>query len=290
MRNVVYIDVLFVLNLFINYFILLAAGRLLRVGVSRWRLFCGALLGGLYSLFIFIPDVNFLLSLAAKLIFSLSIVLAAFKNTSIRLFFKLLGSFYLINFAFAGIMMAIWFAFKPKGVLINNGVVYFDVSLLTLAISTILCYLLMMLFSALLRRSAPDSHYYDVVVNVKGMQIPVKGIVDTGNSLCDVFTDTPVMVVEYDLLQSALDEDIKGFFSKSISLQEVSDDYWKPRLRIIPYSSVGREGLLPAFKPEEILIKDKNKVRKRKDVIVAVSRNALPKGDFGALIHPRLVE
>lgn len=87
MRSVVYIDVLFVLNMFVNYFILVTVAKIMRITPSRWRLLCGALLGGLYSLFIFIPDVNVFLSLVAKLAFSVSIVFAAYKNITLKLFF-----------------------------------------------------------------------------------------------------------------------------------------------------------------------------------------------------------
>lgn len=187
-------------------------------------------------------------------------------------------------------MLAIWFAFKPPGIIINNGVVYFDVSILTLTVSTIVCYIVVLLISRLLRRNAPDNRYYDVTIMVRDKKVEIRGIVDTGNSLCDAFTDKPVIIAEYDYFQDVFDEEVKGFFGKTMDTTDISNEYWKPRLRLVPFSSVGKDGLLPAFKPESILIQGNNRFRKCKDVIVAISYNTLPKDDFGALLNPRLVE
>lgn len=56
MSQVVYVDVLLALNLFINYLLLLSGACLLREKVRRWRLLLGAALGAIYALVIFCPS------------------------------------------------------------------------------------------------------------------------------------------------------------------------------------------------------------------------------------------
>lgn len=51
--TVVYIDALFLLNLIVNYLLLLAAARLAGEPLRRLRLAAGAALGGLYAAAIF---------------------------------------------------------------------------------------------------------------------------------------------------------------------------------------------------------------------------------------------
>ena len=53
MGNVIYIDVLIVLNIFINYFLLLATTFFLHQKPKRWRLVVSAVVGSLFSLLIF---------------------------------------------------------------------------------------------------------------------------------------------------------------------------------------------------------------------------------------------
>ena len=59
---VVYVDVLVALNIFVTYFLLLCTRGLLRKTVKRRRLAFGAVLGGLYSLIIFVPELSDILS------------------------------------------------------------------------------------------------------------------------------------------------------------------------------------------------------------------------------------
>ena len=47
--TVVYIDLLFLLNLIANYLLLLAAGRMVGAVLRRWRIGLGAAAGALYA-------------------------------------------------------------------------------------------------------------------------------------------------------------------------------------------------------------------------------------------------
>ena len=53
---VIYIDVLLALNLWIDFILLLATARILRLPRRRWRMVLGALLGAATSCLIFLPD------------------------------------------------------------------------------------------------------------------------------------------------------------------------------------------------------------------------------------------
>ena len=52
----IYIDILVCLNVIVNYFLLLASGKFLSRPYKRWRILLGAFLGGLYSLYILLPQ------------------------------------------------------------------------------------------------------------------------------------------------------------------------------------------------------------------------------------------
>ena len=55
----IYVDVLVCTNIFINYFILLAISRLYSLNLNRPRIIVGAVLGGIFSLLILLPEINF---------------------------------------------------------------------------------------------------------------------------------------------------------------------------------------------------------------------------------------
>ena len=100
----VYLDVLIGVNLFINYFLLLAVARFLHIPAKRGRMVAGAALGAFYALSIFLPELHPVLSLLIKLLMSGSIVWLAFPIQSWKTFLRALAGFYLTSFAFAGFM------------------------------------------------------------------------------------------------------------------------------------------------------------------------------------------
>ena len=53
----VYADVLIVVNLFVNYALLLCSSMIVKNRISNLRLLLGALIGSLYGLVIFLPEI-----------------------------------------------------------------------------------------------------------------------------------------------------------------------------------------------------------------------------------------
>ena len=75
----IYVDVLLGLNLFINYFLLLAVSKFLSWEGKRKRFFLAALIGALYSLTILLPELPDILSLIFKLLIAGVLIRIAFS-------------------------------------------------------------------------------------------------------------------------------------------------------------------------------------------------------------------
>ncbi|MDR1630911.1 MAG: sigma-E processing peptidase SpoIIGA, partial [Oscillospiraceae bacterium] len=84
MQQVIYIDVLIVLNILLTYLLLLATSHMLRNEPPTGRMLAGSFLGGAYSLIILAPPFGLFLSTVIKLLLSLSIVTVTFKPRSLR--------------------------------------------------------------------------------------------------------------------------------------------------------------------------------------------------------------
>ena len=54
MRQTIYLDILFLLNMLVTFLLLCAAEKMAAIKTKRWRLLLAVLLGGIFSLFIFI--------------------------------------------------------------------------------------------------------------------------------------------------------------------------------------------------------------------------------------------
>ena len=76
--TVVYIDSLFLLNLIVDYLLLLGAARLSGAALCRPRLALGAALGAVYACAVFLPGLGFLVHPAVELAMAGAMVLLAF--------------------------------------------------------------------------------------------------------------------------------------------------------------------------------------------------------------------
>ena len=122
----IYIDILVCLNVIVNYFLLLASGKFLSRPYKRWRILLGAFLGGLYSLYILLPQLAQWFTILVELAMAATITLTAFGRKGIL---KTCSCFFAMSFLFAGSMFLLWKTAAPKNLIINNGVVYFSAAL-----------------------------------------------------------------------------------------------------------------------------------------------------------------
>ena len=288
MRQVIYIDVLLCVNLLINYVILILEAKFLNLRIKRKRLILSALIGSFYSIFIFFDQINLLLSLFIKLLMSITIILIAYGFINTRSFVKSIVTFYFINFIFGGIIFCIWYFISPKGIFIKNGIVYFDISPTFLILSTVVIYFSIKIYQYFLGENDLHNSVCDLEILNKGKTVKLFAKVDTGNILKEPFSNKSVIVAEYESLKDILPPEVKNYIQDNV-------EDWTAKgkktslLRVIPYSTVSGEGLLPAFIPEKVTIKYKNKTY-IKETFLAISKRNLFLGDYKALVPPDLID
>ncbi|MDR2647235.1 MAG: sigma-E processing peptidase SpoIIGA [Oscillospiraceae bacterium] len=285
MSDVVYLDVLLAINLFVSYLLLVCSSFLAGVQTRKWRLLCGAILGGASSLFLFLPAAPWWLVLLEKLFCSALIVFAGFSFGSWRRFFRCFAAFFCVNFAFAGIMLALWLCIQPNGMFYQNGAVYFDVSLVSFVIFACVCYAIIRFAVFFLRRRHPNQNLCEVTIHILNHSITLSALYDSGNTLTDGFTGAPVIVVEYAALRTFLPPDLLGFFDDTKNLAQFDDHPWRGRLREIPFHALGQSGLLPAFRSDKAVVRFKNDTAVTNGAIVAVTGDSLSSGSYQVILQ-----
>ena len=112
-------------------------------------------------------------------------------------------------------------------------------------------------------------------------QVNFAAKVDTCNSLREPFSNLPVIVASEEVLKPVLPQDFQ-FLIKGNEMQNFEGF----KIRFIPFQTVSGEGLLPAFKPD--VVKIKNDFEKEAYIAVC-SKEVLPDGTF-SLINPLLID
>jgi stage II sporulation protein GA (sporulation sigma-E factor processing peptidase) len=280
----VYADVLIVVNLFVNYALLLCTSLILKNRVSNLRLLIGALIGSLYGLVIFLPKISIYIELPMRIAVSMLIVLASFGYKNMRRFLRCFFTLFAVTFAFGGIMLVLWVTVAPVGMIYNNGTVYFDIDLSVLAISTVVCFALVSLISRLTARKAPTNSIYNITVTNNDKKISGVALCDTGNSLVESFSGFPVVIGEYESLISILPQSIVHYYENP----SASDD--AENFRLIVCKTVSDVGLLPSFRPKKMEISSLNKKITTDEVYIAVTKNRIGAGEFDFIINPKIFD
>lgn len=277
--TVIYIDVLFLLNLVVDYLLLLTTARITGETISRVRLGLGALLGALYAAAQFLPALGWLARPLCKMAFAVLMVLISFGGS--RRLLRLVLVFFAVSAALCGVVVALQLV-GSEGLTLEQGVLYtgFDVRLLL--ITVIVCYVVM---SAVLERAARHGgvrrDLCTAEVTIGGATLRLTALRDTGNTLTDPVSNRPVMVAEARALRPLLPAQLDPAEPVS-SLSRLQDETLKKRLRLLPYRAVGVDhGLLLAVRTDRVVIGK----RKWDGLLVALSPTPVSDGGgYQALI------
>lgn len=277
----VYADVLILLNLYVTFFILQFTYRISKITVKFSRLFLAALFGGFSSLYIFLTPLGFIVDCLYRFLVSAIVVLISSGFGSVRSFLRKIGLFFVSSFLYAGAMLGIWAVLDVKGIAINGGIVYMNISPVFLIVSTLICYFIISLIRFFGARQAYRGKRAELTLFYKNERVKITALVDTGHSLSDPITNKPVIIIE-----DSVAEKLLGF-----SLKQSLEEYAKllPGFRMIPYSAVGGHGLLTAFVPEKISLEIPLQKAINITALVAVTNEPLG-DDYKAIISPETIE
>ena len=268
MKTVIYADVLVIINMIVNYLLLRASAAITGYNFRTRRVLFSSFIGGISSLVIFIKNISITLNIILKLTLFTVMVLTAFGSKNLKSFLKCCASFALVNFGFAGIMFALTTSVFPDSSAYINGVIYFDVSLMTLTVSAIICYITINLISRFTKSKTPQKSIYEIRIHYENNSAEGKALFDSGNTLCDCFSGRPVIIAEKDF--------VKNLFS--------SDDLTSLKnFRLIPFSTIKNSGALPSFMADKTEIKIKGKWIECEEIYIAVTEKKIVSGNYSAL-------
>ena len=278
----VYVDVLLIINFMIDFVLLRLAALFSGKRLITGRALLAAGLGALSSLVIFIPFNGFLKELTVKILVSVLIILVAHRWNGIRTFLKDAFCLFAVSFLFSGAMMALYMLRLPEGMAVYHGVVYFDINAVILLFTTAACYLMTGMLSKLLLRRAPKDSLCEVRILTNNGICTMTALIDTGSNLSEPFSGGAVMVCGKKSLEKVLPKEIKEF-----SFESPSDAVG---IRLVPYRSLKGSGLLPAFMPLDIDIKNESfHCKASEGSYIAVSPDTIGNDMYDAIMNPAMI-
>lgn len=270
---IVYADILILLNLAVDYFLLMLTSHLLRRSVTLVRQLLAAGMGALSSLLIFLPELNTAVQLSAGITIALVMTAVAFGISDKKGFLRAAAVLFAISFGYAGGMLALWNIFRPNGMVIHNSVVYLDISPLFLIVFSVAAFFITVLLRKLLDRAAPLAESCEIVLFADGRSITVTAIADTGNSMEDVFGLSEIIIADRAAATALLGD-------------YANDPEMLHRYRALPCSTVSGSELLDGYRCDKAYVTHNGKTFEIRKPILAVSKSPLG-GDYSAIINPK---
>lgn len=289
----IYLDIIFFENLFMNYIILFATETILKSQFKIIRTFLSSLIGSVYAVLTYVTDMEIYSSILLKIILSMSMVYIAFNSKNLKSFFKQLIIFYLTSFTFGGVAFAFVYFVNPQNILFEKGVLITTYPIKIILVAGIIGFLIITTaFKNIKGKLRKKDMFCNIKIIINSKSVYVKAIIDTGNFLKEPITQTPVVVVQKNVLKGVIPsyilENIEDIINgKSVNLYE-----YISKIRIIPFTSLGKEnGVLLGIKADKILVEAEDKYIDINNVIIGIYDGILEKNKrYIALLGLELLE
>lgn len=275
----IYVDVVFIENLLINYIILCATAIIAKNKIHFLKFLLASSFGSLYAILNYIISLSNLENFFLKLFISSFMILISFDNKKIKVFFKNLIMFYLTSFTFGGAAFMLLFFVSPESVIYENGRFIGTYPLKITIYGGILGFIIITLVAKFIKNKFSNT-LCDLEIFFKGKVIKLKTLVDSGNLLKEPISNQDVIVVQKSSLEDLIDKKILNEATSMIKgslIGDMSKELYEYKFKVIPFSSLGNEnGVLIGFKPDYIKIYSDEEIIK-KDVIIGIYDGSLSK-------------
>lgn len=305
-RMIVYVDLIFLLNLLIDVILLQTTAWARKIRASPWRILTASVIGAMYVVMMFFPVLSFMFAFMIKLLFSLLMIWTAFGFGSLQNFLRNLGVFYVISFVAAGGIFAIYYALQSShevmdGILFTqSGGYHFELKIGGIFILITLPLVIMLyrqIVSTSSNRELLTSFLAKTSIYIEDHSTKCIGLIDTGNQLYDPLTRTPVMIMEIQLWKDIFPDSWIRRIQEGNSDQMMDalgkDEFkWQDRLRFVPYKGIHENSqFMLAIKPDRVVITHgENTIETHKVWIGLKGGKLCSDNSYQAIIHPALTE
>ena len=173
----IYVDLVFLLNVFLDFILLMSVSVILTRNAKVSRIILGSIIGGVSTLLLFI-NLSSITSLFLKLLLGLLMVLTTFGYKSIKYTFNNLFYLYTLSFSVGGVM----YLLMEKG--------FYNYVILIIGFIIVL----FMYIKQIKNYQNNYSNYYSVELYFKNKKYLLTGYLDTGNKLYDSYKHRPVII------------------------------------------------------------------------------------------------
>lgn len=261
----IYADVVFIINLIMDFLILWMTAKLCKKKIQRLRLIAGAVIcAALSCLMMFLSAFSALINVVSAVIIIILGIFITFNPKTLKEALKYAALAHICAFAAGGASFAFSYMTDIKAAgesILSLTIGNFSFKILLVSICA--SYIFIKLFLYLTRKKPQQFRTLKIYFN--NHSVLLDALIDTGNGLHEPISNAPVIIAEFDSIKEILPDKVKILFYEKLQddleavLDSLLDTPFAERIRMIPFSSVGREnGVLIGFRPDKVEIYELN--------------------------------
>lgn len=247
MKTVIYLDVLLLTNFLIGYALLAAAGLLAGMQARFGRMVLASLLAASSALILLAPELTYLQQLVYKVGTAAVITAAAFGVRPLRRYAAALGWFAALNLLLAGLCILVILRTGSPLVQTGNLAVYLRISPVLLVLLAGVCSAVVWLGLCLFARPSAPARTAGLRVDLGGVPVQLRAVLDTGCHLKDPITCLPVLLVSYPAARSRLPQAVCQYLDGWFAGVRTAGPPPGLSLRMIPCATATGQTVLPGF-------------------------------------------
>lgn len=225
---VIYVDIIFLINLIYDFLILNTVNIVLRRFKRQRRILLGSLVGSILSFNVFLPSLN---NIFIIIVISILMVMVAFGYKDFIYFKNNIIYFYMISIIYGGFIYFINLKFNY----INNPNLYYERKILInfiglLIISPIVYFLWLYTFKNIKQKS---NNIYQIKLSFGNYLHEISGLYDTGNLIKDPYKKRPVILVNKKILTCDINNKSPIYVPCSLINGSTLIKCYKPNLLVI---------------------------------------------------------
>lgn len=293
----IYVDIVLLENLCMNYIILFGTAYIIKIKVKHLRILASSMIGAIYAILAYSGIFKLYENIFVKIILSICMVYIAYNPKNIKGIIKELVVFYLVSFALGGCAFALLYIVKPQDIFIKDGVFIGTYPIKIVLLGGVVGFTITYIsFKLVKNRMNKSELIYEIYIRLEEKELKLKVMLDTGNMLKDPISNSPVALIDktklYELLPKEILDNSKEMLGGEFKNQDEIDYKYKSRLRIIPFTSVGKQnGMILGIKADEIrIITDVEEIINEKAIIGIYDRKFSKTDKYCGLIGLDMLE
>lgn len=292
----VYVDIILLENIGMNYILLMATAILLRKETKILRTLIASMLGAAYAIVSYANILPIYSHLVTKVFLSVAMVYVALKPQNGKTLLKTIVLFYFVSFVFGGCAFALLYIVRPEQILMKNGVYIGTYPIKIAILAGVVGIPLLQIVARLLKNKLSNHRIYEITIHLNQKAKTVKALLDTGNLLKEPITGVPVMVVEKRALEEFIPTSILDHIDEIIGgdVDNIEDENMEyiSKLKIIPFTSLGKSnGMLLGMKAEKITVHIEDTEEEIPNIIIGIYDQIFSKNNqYAALIGLEALE